>query len=94
MSAHMRGILLYYPTPRRSDDRHPPAKGGGHSSMSLLEHSLTTPGYAHPSNGGELVPRRDEGQVPLCGGVGALRDGVVYSIAHACSNSYVPVASV
>lgn len=27
------------------------------------------PGCAHPSNGGELVPRRGEGQVPLCGGV-------------------------
>ena len=28
----------------------------------IISHSLTTPGYAHPSNGGELVPRRDEGK--------------------------------
>ncbi len=35
--------------------------------------SLTTPGCAHPSNGGELAARRDEGQVPLCGGAAALR---------------------
>ena len=39
LSAHMRGILLYYPTPRRAL-HDTPAKGGGHSSMSLLEHSL------------------------------------------------------
>ena len=38
--------------------------------------SLTTLGCAHPSNGGELAARRDEGQVPLCGGV-ARSAGVV-----------------
>ena len=37
--------------------------------------TITTPGFAHPSNGGELIPQRDEGQVPLYGGVPAGRGG-------------------
>ena len=51
------------------------------------------PGVGAPPNGGELIPRQDEGQVPLCGGV-ARSAGVVYSIAQGCSNSYMPVVSV
>ena len=47
--------------------------------------SLTTPPYGHPSNGGELVPRRDEGQVPLCGGVAAMPAGwSLIEILHFC----------
>ena len=34
------------------------------------------PVLGHLSNGGELIPRRDESQVPLCGGV-ARSAGVV-----------------
>ena len=45
-------------------------------SKCIFLNSLTTPGCAHPSNGGELVPRQDEGKVPLCGGV-ARSAGVV-----------------
>ena len=56
-------------------------------------HVARGPVLGHPSNGGELIPRQDEGQVPLCGGV-ARSAGVVYSMAHACSNSYMPVVSV
>ena len=44
----------------------------------------------HPSNGGELIPRQAEGQVPLCGGV-ARSAGVVYSIAQATVTKW-PVA--
>ena len=39
----------------------------------IISNSLTTLGCAHPSNRGELAARRDEGQVPLCGGVARYR---------------------
>ena len=39
-------------------------------------HVARGPVLGHPSNGGELVPRQDEGKVPLCGGV-ARSAGVV-----------------
>ena len=45
-------------------------------SKCIFLNSLTTPPCGHPSNGGELIPRRDESQVPLCGGV-ARSAGVV-----------------
>ena len=101
LSAHMRGT---YAPPPVVQSTTPPALepptqtmfargpvGGGHSSMSLLAHSLTTPPepptrhvargpvLGHPSNGGELVPRRDEVQVPLCGGVARSAGGSLYS---------------
>ena len=41
--------------------------------------TMTTPSCGHPSDGGELIPQRDEGQVPLYGGV-ARSAGVVYSL--------------
>ena len=49
-------------------------------SKCVFLNSLTTPGCAHPSNGGKLVPRQDEGKVPLCGGVPAMPAGwLLYS---------------
>ena len=37
---------------------------------------------------------RTKAKFPSAEGWRALRDGVVYSMAQGCSNSYVPVASV
>ena len=47
-----------------------------------IPHSLTTPPCGHPSNGGELLPQRDEDQVPLGGGV-ARSAGVVITTGNA-----------
>ena len=63
-------------------------------SKCFFLNSLTTPGCAHPSNGGELATYRRGIKFPSAEGWRALRDGVVYSIAHACSNTYEPVLSL
>ena len=63
-------------------------------SKCVFLNSLTTPGCAHPSNGGELGMYHRGPKFPSVEGWRALRDGVVYSIAHASVYSYVPVASV
>ena len=62
-----------------------------HTHESRVTHPGTT---CHPSNGGELGTYHCGIKFPSAEGWRALRDGVVYSIAHACSNSYVPVESV
>ena len=59
--------------------------------LELSNHPGTT---CHPSNGGELIPRRDEATFPSVEGWRALRDGVVYSMAQAWSNTYEPVSSL
>ena len=59
--------------------------------LELSNHPGTT---CHPSNGGELAASRCGAKFPSAEGWRALRDGVVYSMAHACSNTYDPVSSL
>ena len=59
--------------------------------LELSNHPGTT---CHPSNGGELATYRRGIKFPSAEGWCALRDGVVYSIAQACSNTYEPVLSL
>ncbi len=61
-------LFLFTGSPRFARDD----KGDEVDNYALSNHPAP---LGHPSNGGELILRRDEGQVPLCGGVPAMPAG-------------------
>ena len=57
-------------------------------------HVARGPVLGHPSNGGELVPRQDEGKVPLCGGVARSAGVVIVPHPPSCSARHPPPKAV
>ena len=57
-------------------------------------HAFSTSRWGTPPTEGELATHRHALKFPSAEGWRALRDGVVYSMAHACSNTYEPVLSL